>query len=452
MPGRKEAEMEEQAIQLLEQKRFSELRELLKEMEPFDIAAMLEDVPEEQLPLMFRILPKELAADTFVEMDSDMQELLIHSFSDRELKTVMDQIYLDDTVDIIEEMPANVVKRILRHAEPETRMQINRILQYPDDSAGSLMTIEFVDLRKDMTVQDAFTRIRRIGVNKETIYTCYVVDQNRTLLGLVSVKTLLLSSYEDVIEDIMETNVIYATTLEDQEAVAETFKKYDLMALPVVDMEHRLVGIITFDDVMDVMQEEATEDIEKMAAIMPSDRPYMKVSVWETYKKRIPWLLFLMLSATFTSTILTHFQDALAVVPALTVFIPMLMGTGGNAGGQTSVTIIRGLSLNEIEYEDMPAVIWKEIRVAACCGATLSVVCFFKVIFIDRKDPMTALVVSVAILVTVCVAKLVGCILPVLAKRVGFDPAVMASPFITTIVDAVSLLIYFATASIIFGL
>ena len=370
--------MEEQAIQLLEQKRFSELRELLKEMEPFDIAAMLEDVPEEQLPLMFRILPKELAADTFVEMDSDMQELLIHSFSDRELKTVMDQIYLDDTVDIIEEMPANVVKRILRHAEPETRMQINRILQYPDDSAGSLMTIEFVDLRKDMTVQDAFTRIRRIGVNKETIYTCYVVDQNRTLLGLVSVKTLLLSSYEDVIEDIMETNVIYATTLEDQEAVAETFKKYDLMALPVVDMEHRLVGIITFDDVMDVMQEEATEDIEKMAAIMPSDRPYMKVSVWETYKKRIPWLLFLMLSATFTSTILTHFQDALAVVPALTVFIPMLMGTGGNAGGQTSVTIIRGLSLNEIEYEDMPAVIWKEIRVAACCGATLSVVCFFK--------------------------------------------------------------------------
>ncbi len=444
--------MEKQAMELLEQRRFSELRELLKEMEPFDIATLLEGVPEEELPLMFRILPKELAADTFVEMDSDMQELLISSFSDRELKTVMDQIYLDDTVDIIEEMPANVVKRILKHTEPELRMRINGILQYPEDSAGSLMTIEYVDLRKDMTVLDAFTRIRRTGVNKETIYTCYVVDQNRTLLGLVSVKTLLLSNYEDVIEDIMETNVIYATTLEDQEAVAETFKKYDLLALPVVDMEQRLVGIITFDDIMDVMQEEATEDIEKMAAIMPTDRPYMKTGVWETYKKRIPWLMFLMISATFTSTILNHFEGSLAVVPALIAFIPMLMDTGGNAGGQASVTIIRGLSLNEIEYGDMPAVVWKEIRVAFCCGATLAVVCFLKVMLVDRKDVLTALVVAVTVFAAVCVAKMVGCTLPVLAKKIGFDPAVMASPFITTIVDAVSLMIYFAVASAIFHL
>jgi len=441
--------MRRQIAELLESKKFIELRALLKNMEPIDIAELLEELPEEDLPLLFRILPKELAADTFVEMDSDQQEILISFFSDRELKEVMDQVYLDDTVAIIEEMPANVVKRILKHADPEMRMRINGILQYPKDSAGSIMTIEYVDLRRDMTVMDAFTRIRRTGVNKETIYTCYVVDDNRTLLGLVTVKTLLLSSYGDIIEDIMEKNVIYATTLEDQEHVAEKFSKYDFLALPVVDMEQRLVGIITVDDAMDVMEQEATEDIEKMAAIVPTDKPYMKSGVFETYRKRIPWLLMLMISATFTAMIITHYEEALGALMVLSAYIPMLMDTGGNAGGQASVTIIRGLSLGEIEYRDMPEIIWKETRVAVCCGITLAVANFVKLMLFDQVGVLTSLVVSLTLLAAVLVAKLVGCTLPIAAKRIGFDPAVMASPFITTIVDAISLMIYFQFATLI---
>ena len=335
--------LKEKIVELLETREYGELRDLLSDMEPFDIAEVLGEMPEEKLPLLFRILPKELAADTFVEMDTDMQELLIHNFSDRELKEVMEEMYLDDTVDIIEEVPANVVKRILKHASPEMRLQINSLLKYPDDSAGSMMTVEFVDLRKDMTVRDAFTRIRRTGVDKETIYTCYVVDENRHLLGVVSVKTLLLSNYEDVIEDIMDTNLIYATTTEDQEQVTEKFANYDFLALPVVDTENRLVGIITVDDAMDVMQQEATEDIERMAAIVPTDtdRSYVDTGVVELYKKRTPWLLALMISSTFTAMILTYYEGLLGAAMVLSAYIPMLMGTGGNAGGQTSVTVIR---------------------------------------------------------------------------------------------------------------
>ena len=423
---------EEDVLKLLEERKFADVRDLLKDMEPIDIAELLEEMPEEKLPLLFRILPKEMAADTFVEMDSDMQEYLIQTFSDKELKEVMEDMYLDDTVDMIEEMPANVVRRIL---------------QYPKDSAGSMMTTEYVDLRKDMTVQDAFTRIRRTGVDKETIYTCYVVNNNRMLLGMVSVKDLLLHNYDDVIEDIMEPNVIYATTLEDQEHVAEQFSKYDFIALPVVDMEQRLVGIITVDDAMDVMEQEATEDIEKMAAIMPTEKPYMKTSVFETYKKRIPWLLLLMISATFTSMIIKHYEAALATAAILSAYIPMLMDTGGNAGGQVSVTVIRALSLHDIEYSDVPAIIWKELRVALCCGGTLAAANFVKLLVFDRLSLTVAAIICLTLISTVIVAKIIGCTLPILAKRVGFDPAVMASPFITTIVDAVSLMIYFRIAT-----
>lgn len=446
--------MEKKILELLEAKRFSELRDSLKEMEPIDIAEVMEEMPEEKLPLFFRILPKELAADTFVEMDSDMQEQLIQSFSDRELKEVMEQIYLDDTVDIIEEMPANVVKRMLKHSSPEMRMQINAILQYPKDSAGSMMTTEFVDLRRDMTVLDAFTRIRRTGINKETIYTCYVVDGNRTLIGMVSVRTLLLSNYEDVIEDIMERNVIKATTTEDQEHVAETFSKYDFLALPVVDKENRLVGIITVDDAMDVMQQEATEDIEKMAAIVPTDKPYMKTGVLDTYKKRMPWLLLLMVSATFTSMIILHFEEALMTMAVLSAYVPMLMDTGGNAGSQASVSIIRGLSTKEIEYRDVPAIIWKEFRVAILCGLTLAVANFCKLMLFDRVEggAIVAIVICLSLFCAVIVAKFVGCTLPIIAKRIGFDPAVMASPLITTMVDAISLMIYFRIATLVLGI
>jgi len=407
----------------------------------------LEDMPEEDLPFVFRILPKELAAETFAELEPDVQELLVKSFSDRELRAMMDELFVDDAVDMIEEMPANVVTRILKNTDAETRRSINQILKYPEDSAGSIMTTEYVYLRKNMTVMEAFARIRMVGVDKETIYTCYVTE-NRKLLGLVTVKDLLLAQPDCKIETIMDSNVIYVDAYEDKEFVAETFQKYDLMALPVVDKEERLVGIVTFDDAMDVIQEENTEDIEKMAAIMPTDKPYLKTGVFETWMKRIPWLLLLMVSATFTSSILTHFEDALAAQVALIAFIPMLMDTGGNAGGQASVTIIRGLSLNELEFRDIGRIIWKELRVSLICGLTLAVVSFGKVILLDGVALDVAAVISATMLVTVLVAKLVGCTLPLLAKKIGFDPAVMASPFITTIVDALSLIIYFKIASL----
>ena len=444
-------EVEEKIEDLLKERKFAALSKILKELNPADVAMLMQDMPEEDLPIVFRILPKELAAETFAELDSDVQELLVKSFSDKELRAVMDELFVDDAVDLIEEMPANVVSRILRNTSADTRKTINTILKYPEDSAGSLMTVEYVYLRKDMTVQDAFRQIRQVGVDKETIYTCYVTE-NRKLIGIVTVKDLLLAADDCRIEDIMDTHVIFVDAYEDKEVVAENFQKYDLMALPVVDKEERLVGIVTFDDAMDVIQEENTEDIEKMAAIMPTDKPYLKTGIFETWKKRIPWLLLLMVSATVTSSILGHFEHALATQSVLIAFIPMLMDTGGNAGGQASVTIIRGLSLNEISMGDIVKVIWKEIRVAVICGVTLAVVSFGKVLLVDGVSVTVAAVISATMLVTVLVAKIVGCTLPVLAKRIGFDPAVMASPFITTIVDALSLIIYFRVASMILGL
>lgn len=444
-------DIEEQIEELLKNRKFAALSKILKELNPADVATLMHSMPEEDLPVVFRILPKELAAETFAELDGDVQELLIKSFSDKELRAVMDELFVDDAVDMIEEMPANVVSRILRNTDADTRKVINSILKYPEDSAGSIMTIEYVYLRKDMTVKDAFRQIRQVGVDKETIYTCYVTE-NRKLIGTITVKDLLLSADDCVIEDIMDSHVIFVDAYEDKEIVAENFRKYGLLAMPVVDKEERLVGIVTFDDAMDVIQEENTEDIEKMAAIMPTDKPYLKTGVFETWKKRIPWLLLLMVSATFTSSILSHFEEALAAQSVLIAFIPMLMDTGGNAGGQASVTIIRGLSLNEISMGDILRIIWKEIRVAVICGITLAVVSFGKVLLIDRVSLTVAAVISATMLMTVLVAKVVGCTLPVLAKRIGFDPAVMASPFITTIVDALSLVIYFKIATLVLAM
>lgn len=443
--------IQDQINELLKERKFSALGKILKEMNSADIAAILEEVPEEDLPLVFRILPKELAAEAFAELDGDVQELLVNSFSDKELRAVMDEMFVDDAVDMIEEMPANVVAKILKNTDPETRKAINTILQYPEDSAGSIMTVEYVYLRKDITVNEAFRRIRQVGVDKETIYNCYVTE-NRKLIGIVTVKDMLLSADDCLIEDIMDDHVIFVDAYEDKEFVAEQFRKYGLMAMPVVDKEERLVGIVTFDDAMDVLQEENTEDIEMMAAITPTDKPYLKTGVFETWKKRIPWLLLLMVSATFTSSILSYFESALAAQSALIMFIPMLMDTGGNAGGQASVTIIRGLSLNEITMRDIWRIMWKEIRVALLCGITLAVVTFGKVLLVDRVSVLVALVVSLTILAAILFAKVVGCTLPILAKRIGFDPAVMASPFITTIVDALSLAIYFKIAEMVLHL
>ena len=433
-------------VTLLEKRRYIDLRRILSEMIPADIATVFDEIDAKDIPLLFRMLPKELAADTFAYIDSDMQEKLILAFSDKELHDVIDELFMDDTVDIIEEMPANVVSKILKNVDVETRNLINELLNYPKDSAGSIMTTEYVALKPDMTVEQSFSHIRKVGVDKETIYTCYVID-NRKLVGLVSVKDLLIASYEDKIEDIMETNVISVHTHEDQEIVANMFNKYDFIAIPVVDKENRLVGIVTFDDAIDVIQEENEEDMEAMAAILPSDKPYMKTGIFETWKKRIPWLLLLMVSATFTGKIITHFEDALGAYVVLTAFIPMLMDTGGNAGSQSSVTIIRGISMDEIEFSDLLKVIWKEIRVAFMCGVTLAIAGFAKVIIVDHVEITVALVVSITLCVTVLIAKFIGCSLPILVKKLGFDPAVMVSPFITTAVDAISLLLYFNVAS-----
>ena len=444
---------------LVERKRYAELRGLLLPLEAADVADIFADLKEQEIPLVFRLLPKEQAAEVFVELDTDQQEMLIRSFSNTELKEVLDELYLDDTVDIVEEMPANVVKRILKHSDPEIRKSINDILKYPDDSAGSIMTTEFVDLKEDMTVADALKRIRRTGPDKETINICYVIDKDRHLIGLLSIRTLLLAEEDDIIGDIMERNFISVRTLDDQEYVARSLSKYDFLALPVVDTEERLVGIVTVDDAMDVLQDEVTEDIEKMAAILPSDKPYLKTSILETFKARIPWLLLLMISATFTGQIISSFESALAAATVLTAYIPMLMDTGGNCGSQASVTVIRGISLSEIQFSDIWRVIWKEIRVAVVCGITLAVANFFKLMLIDRwlfhnamvTIPVAAVICCTMVCTVLC-AKVVGCTLPLLAKKLGFDPAVMASPFITTIVDAISLLIYFQFASGILGI
>lgn len=440
-------------LRLTEEKKYAALRDILSTMNAADIAALFEEnIPEGVLPLLFRLLPKELAADTFVEMSPDRQEMLIRGFSDSELKEVVDELYVDDAVDLVEEMPANVVKRILRQADPEKRRMINNILKYPDDSAGSIMTTEFVELRPHMTVQDAILHIRRCGITKETINTCYICQKDRRLIGMVTIKDLILAEDEQTMEELMEDNIISVGTMEDQESVAQLFGKYDFLAMPVVDGEGRLVGIVTVDDVLDVMEEETTEDIEKMAAIVPADKPYLKQTTFELWKSRIPWLLLLMISATFTGMIITGFEDALAKYVVLTAYIPMLMDTGGNSGGQASVTVIRGISLNEVEFSDIFRVIWKEIRVALLCGATLAACNFVKLMVFDRLELMVAATICLTLIVTVFIAKLVGCTLPLIAKKIGFDPAVMASPFITTIVDAISLLVYFQFATRILGL
>lgn len=443
--------MEERKVirELLDSKQYTRLRQMLSELNDADIAALLEEMEEQDMLKVFRILPKDLAADVFSYMDVDNQQFIITSLSDRDAANIVDNLMADDAADLMEEMPANVVKKILANASPETRRDINHLLRYPEDSAGSIMTVEYVDLKENLTVDEAIARIRKIGVDSETINICYVLDSRRKLVGTVALRYLLLSQPDEVISDIMHENVISISTMMDQEEVARQFQKYDFTAMPVVDNENRLVGIITVDDIVDILQEEATEDIEKMAAIVPSDKPYMKTGVLETWKKRIPWLLLLMVSATFTGRIIASYESALSACMVLSTFIPMLMDTGGNAGSQASVSIIRGISLDEIRFYDLPGVIWKEARVALLCGITLSAANFVKLMLFDRVAVQVAFVICITLVVTVFVAKIVGCSLPMLAKKIGFDPAVMASPFITTIVDALSLVIYFQIATVL---
>ena len=452
--------VEKALLQMLEDKKYTTLRDILSTMNPSDIAQVFGDLEDRQIPLFFRLLPKETAAETFVEMEPDAQELLIRGFSDNELKEVLDELYADDAADIVEEMPANVVKRILKNADPEMRNTINQLLRYEEYSAGSIMTTEYVSLRPTMTVEEAILRIRRQGVDKETIYTCYVTDANKRLVGLVTVKDLLLAEDDEMrIQELMITNLISVNTSTDQEEVARMLSRYHFLALPVVDTEGRMVGIVTFDDAMDVIEEEATEDMELMGGMTPSEKPYLKSSPFELFKNRIPWLMLLMVSATFTGLIITAFEDALASVVALTAFIPMLMGTGGNSGSQSSVTVIRALSLDEMDLSDIWRVIWKEIRTSVLCAIALAVVCFAKIWLVDRMlfgnydiTLMVNLVVCLALALTVIIAKIVGGVLPIVAKACKADPAVMASPFITTIVDAVSLLVYFMFAKSLLGI
>ncbi len=432
---------------LIDNKQYTLLRQELSELNEADIATLLEELPEEELIRIFRILPKSIAADVFSYLPIETEQTIIATLTDREAANIINNLMADDATDLLEEMPANVVKKLLANANSETRRDINHLLRYPEDSAGSIMTVEFVDLKENLTVEQAIARIRKTGVDKETINICYVLDAQRRLLGTVSLRYLLLSDADAKIGDIMNENVISIKTLMDQEEVAMVFQKYDFTSMPVVDNENRLVGIITVDDVVDIMREEATEDIEKMAAIVPSDKPYMKTGVFETWKKRIPWLLLLMISATVTGGIILYYEEALGTYVVLTAFIPMLMDTGGNAGGQASVTVIRALSLQEIDFGDILAIIWKEARVAVLCGITLAAANFAKLMIIDKVSLSIAFVVCATLVLAVFFAKLVGCTLPMLAKKIGFDPAVMASPFITTIVDALSLMIYFQIAT-----
>ena len=435
----------EKLAYFFENRKFADLRISLLDMEPADIAIFIEENLEEKDRLIFfRLLPKELASDVFVEIDTDSQEYLIKAFNDKELKAVIDDMFFDDTVDVIEEMPANVVKRILKNCDPEYRKEINHLLSYPEDSAGSIMTTEFVSFSEKMTVEEAFNKIRRTGVDKETIYTCYVTDEKKHLIGVVTVKDLLLADIKDVVANVMDTNVVTVETFEDKEFVAMQLSKYDFLALPVIDKEGCLVGIVTVDDAVDVLQEEATEDIQKMAAVSPIEEPYLKTSVWDIWRARVPWLLILMISATFTSMILSGYEAQLSVV--LYAFVPMLMGTAGNAGGQASVTVIRALAVGDVELKDIFKIVWKELRASMLLALTVSAVCFIKMMFIDSLyNDITwqiALVVSGVLFITMVMAKLIGATLPLLAKKVRLDPAVVASPFITTIVDALSLVIY----------
>ncbi len=444
----------EDVIELIEKDSFIDARKILITMNAADIGLLFDEIPQEKYLRVFRMLPKNLAADTFSYMKAEQQQYIIESMTDREIVNIVDEMFMDDTVDFLEEMPANVVKKVLKITDPETRKTINQLLKYPDDSAGSIMTTEFVDLKKEMTVRDAIRHIRATGVDKETINTCYVIDEERHLEGTISIRKLILSQSDEKISEVMIEDPIYVYTHDDQETGAQYFKKYDFLSLPVVDAEKRLVGIITIDDIVDVIEQENTEDMEKMAGMTPSDKTYTEEGVKETFKKRIFWLLLLMLTATLTGGILAKFENALAVFPALVAFIPMLMGTAGNAGGQSSVAVIRSLALEEIEFKDILKIAWKEARVAAICGAVMAFVCFFKVLYVDSLftsgiDFVVAIVVSLAIFTTVILAKIVGSTLPMLAKKIGLDPAVMASPFITTIVDALSLIIYFVIVTIV---
>ncbi len=451
-------ELQEKIFELIENKRFVRLKEILSEMQPADIAEIFEEAKDKEIPVLFRILPKELAAEVFVEFDTDKQELLVNTFSDNELREVLDELFMDDTVDLIEEMPATVAKRILKHTDANTRRMINQLLAYPDDSAGSIMTTEYIDLKRTMTVEEAIDRIRKVGINTETIYTCYVIGSRRKLFGTISLRDLVLSGKDEIVGDLMDENVICANTLDDKEEVAAMFERYDMLALPVVDKEGRLVGIVTVDDAIDVIQEEASEDIEKMAAILPSEKTYLKTGVFETFKSRIPWLLLLMISATFTGAIISSFEARLAQCIALVAFIPMLMGTGGNSGSQTSVSVIRALSLGDIEFRDILRVIWKELRVAVFVGIVLGAINFIKLYLVDflwlktfdtGAELAEMATICLTLILVIIVAKLLGAVLPIVAKKCGLDPAVMASPLVTTILDAVSLLIYFGIAAVL---
>ena len=442
----------EELRELLDTKQYTGLRQELMELNEADIAAIMEEMEEKEMLKIFRILPKDLAADVFAYMEVENQQFIITSLSERDAANIIDNLMADDATDLLEEMPASVVKKLLSLASPETRRDINQLLRYPEDSAGSIMTVEYIDLKENLTVANAIDRIRNMGLDSETINICYVLDSRRKLIGTVALRYLLLSSAEDIIGDIMNENVISINTMMDQEEVARQFQKYDFTAMPVVDQESRLVGIITVDDIVDILTQEATEDIEMMAAIVPTDKPYMRTGIWETWMKRIPWLMLLMVSSTFTERIISSAEDALSACVVLTAYIPMLMGTGGNAGGQSSGTIIRGLSLNEIEFKDMFKVVWKELRVAFLCGLTLFVVCFAKLMLFDKVGMSIAVVICITLVCTLLIAKTVGAVLPMLAQKIGLDPAVMASPFITTIVDALSLIIYFNVAVNLLGL
>ena len=446
-----EIEINERIVSLLREHRYAELKPIVAEMNEVDMALVFEELTRDELPVLFRLLPKDLAAEVFVELDSDLQETLLSALNDRELKAVISELFLDDTVDLIEEMPANVVKRVLALSDKQTRREINEILRYPKDSAGSIMTVEYVYLKVGMTVEQALEKIRRRAIDSETIYTCYVTDRSNKLLGFVTAKALLLADPEDLISDIMETNVIYSETTDNREDVARKLGDHGFLALPIVDKEERLVGIVTVDDAIDVIEEETTEDIEMMAAIISSDdTPYLKRSIWEMWKSRIPWLLLLLISSTFTGLIITSFEERLSALSVvLFACVPMLMGSGGNCGSQSSVTVIRSLSLGELETRDVFRVMWKELRVSILVGATLAVACFAKLLVIDKLifgvsgyEPMVCTVISIALFATVVLSKLVGCSLPILAKQCRLDPAVVASPFITTIIDALSLILY----------
>lgn len=468
MDEKQDLEIQELDYETLQEQRTDELSELLEsremkrlqlkmeELNEFDVAEFLSEIRDKRMPMVFRLLSKEKAAEVFSHLEPPEQERIINSITDSELAGIVEEMYVDDAVDMMEELPANVVKRVMRTATAETRAIINQYLHYPENSAGSIMTSEFVDLKKYMSVKESFARIRRIGEDKETIYVCFVTDAARKLEGVVTVKDLLLADPDTEVGELMDRNVVFATTTEDQESVSEKISDYDLLAIPVVDKEGRLVGLVTVDDIIDVMEQETTEDIEKMAGMMPSDKPYSRTGILEIWKNRVPWLLFLMISATFTSVILTHFEDMLAVQAALVAFIPMLMGTGGNSGAQASTAVIRSLSLGDTEPRDVLPVMWKELRVAFLCGLTLSAVNFVKMLLLDGmllgNDEITiavAATVSISILFIVMFAKVVGSMLPIAAEKIGVDPAVMANPLISTLTDAVSLLIYIHIAKII---